>query len=91
MNNNAIRELEHRVDKLELICESLWEILKEGKNLTETDLIERMSQVDLRDGNYDGKNKKPTTVECSSCGRMISKHHKKCVYCGKIIVIGPFE
>jgi hypothetical protein len=50
-----IRDLEHRVDKLELVCESLWEIIKEEKSLTETDLIERMSQVDLKDGKFDGK------------------------------------
>jgi hypothetical protein len=71
-----IRDLEHRVDKLELVCESLWEIIKEEKSLTETDLIERMSQVDLKDGKFDGKKRRENAAECSNCGRMNSKRLK---------------
>jgi hypothetical protein len=86
-----IRDLEHRVDKLELVCESLWEIIKEEKSLTETDLIERMSQVDLKDGKFDGKKRRENAAECSNCGRMNSKRHKKCMYCEEIFLVGPFE
>lgn len=85
------RDLEHRIDKLELVCESLWLIIKKEKNLTETDLIERISQVDLKDGNFDGKKRKENSVECGTCGRMNSKRQKKCMYCGEVFLIGPFE
>jgi hypothetical protein len=89
---SRIRDLEARVDKLELVCESLWEIIKEGKALNETDLIERMTQIDLRDGTFDGKKKKKSSsIECPKCGRMNSKRHSKCMYCGEIYLVGPFE
>ena len=86
-----LRDLEHRVNKLELVCESLWEFIKEDKNLTETDLIERISQIDLKDGKFDGKKRKESAVKCSGCGRMNSKQQKRCIYCGDIFLVGPFE
>ena len=88
---SRIRDLEAKVDKLELVCESLWEIIKEDKSLNETDLIERMIKVDLQDGTFDGKKRKTSSVECTKCGRMNSKRHSKCMYCSEVYLVGPFE
>ena len=88
---SRIWDLEARVDKLELVCESLWEIIKEEKKFDETDLIERMTQIDLQDGTFDGQKKKTSSIECPKCGRMNSKRHNKCMYCGEIYLVGPFE
>lgn len=89
--NSRIRDLEARVDKLELVCESLWEIISKEKNLNETDLIERMTSIDLQDGRFDGKKKKTSSIECTKCGRMNSKRHSKCMYCGEVYLVEPFE
>ncbi len=86
-----IRDLEARVDKLELICESLWEFIKEDKKLKEVDLIERMTQIDLQDGVYDHKKKKSSSIKCTKCKRMNSKRHSKCMYCGQVFIVGPFD
>lgn len=86
-----IRDLVARVDKLELVTEALWDLLQRETNYTETDLIERISQIDLKDGRFDNKKKKTSAVECKRCGRMNSKRHTKCLYCGEVFLVGPFE
>lgn len=88
---SRIRDLEARVDKLELVCESLWNIIKEEKQLKEIDLIELMTQIDLRDGRFDGKKMKTPSIKCPKCGRMNSKRHSKCMYCEEVYLVGPFE
>jgi hypothetical protein len=86
-----IRDLEARVDKLELIVESLWRQLKRHTELKDEDLIEMMSQIDLEDGQYDGKKSTKSFRECAGCGRRISKSHTKCFYCGEVLLAQPFE
>ncbi len=88
---STVRELQHRVDKLELITEALWRLLKENTDLDETDLLERVAQVDLMDGRYDRKKSKISVIECKRCGRKNSKRHTQCLYCGDVILIGPFD
>jgi hypothetical protein len=90
-SKSQIRDLEARLDKLELVCESLWKIIKETTNLNETDLIERMSNIDLQDGRFDGKKRKISSFECSKCGRINSKRHSKCMYCSEVHLLDPFE
>ena len=89
-SESKVRDLESRVNKLELIAEALWEILKRETHLRETDLIELISEIDLRDGKFDGKKAKTTGVQCEKCDRMNSKRHSKCLYCGEVFLIGPF-
>jgi len=87
----TVRDLEARVDKLELVCESLWKMIKKDKKLSEVDLIELMTQIDLQDGVYDHRKKTFTSVKCSKCGRRNSKRHTQCMYCEETFIVGPFE
>ena len=86
-----VRDLLARVNKLELISEALWEILQKETNLSDTDLIERITQIDLKDGKFDNKKQRISAIECNQCGRMNSKRHTKCIYCGEVFLVGPFE
>jgi formylmethanofuran dehydrogenase subunit E len=88
---SQLRDLQARVEKLELISEALWEILQKETRLSEADLIERITEIDLRDGKFDQKKKKTPAVECRKCHRMNSKRHSRCLYCGEIFLVGPFE
>jgi hypothetical protein len=76
-----VKALEESLAKTMLICESLWEILRERAGVTDETLFEKIREVDLRDGVLDGKNQfKPT--ECPSCARRLSARHARCLYCG---------
>ena len=83
-------DLEGRVDKLEMICEALWEIVKTETNWSDTDLLEKITQIDLRDGELDGKKRTVNVLRCTRCERMNSKRHNRCIYCGELFLHDPF-
>jgi ribosomal protein S27AE len=74
--------LEDRLDKLLLACTALWELLRDRTDLTEDDLLAKVQEVDLRDGQADGKITK-TVKKCPRCGRTMSPRHGECLYCGE--------
>lgn len=78
---NDVAYIELRMDRLSLVCMALWELLKERTNLTEEDLLNRVRDIDLRDGQLDGKLKKGIK-RCPKCDRVMSPRHAKCLYCG---------
>ena len=89
---NAQREVKHlrsSLGKTMLICEALWELLRDKTNLTEADLHKKMYEIDMRDGVLDGKNQRQA-VQCPDCGRTVSPRHPACVYCGKVIDTSVF-
>ena len=49
--------------------------------LSEEVLLERIRQIDLMDGQLDGK--VSTKVKrCTRCNRVMSRRHGRCLYCG---------
>lgn len=73
--------LEGKISSLALACQSLWEVLEEHTDITREQLLEKMEEVDLRDGRKDGK-LSPTVDQCASCGRKTSRRRSICLYCG---------
>jgi hypothetical protein len=73
--------LEQRVDKLTLICRSLWELLARESDLRGSDLEAKVSEIDLRDGELDHKLRQPV-LDCPNCGRKLNAHNRHCIYCG---------
>jgi hypothetical protein len=82
-------ELEARLDRTALACEAMWTILRDKLGLTDEQLIERINDVDLSDGQLDGKVRK-SPVSCPRCGRTMSRKFPKCMYCGQPVVHDPF-
>jgi len=73
--------LDQKVDKLALICRAMWELLRDKYDLNDEILLNKVKEIDLLDGNLDGKVNIPPKT-CSKCGRQVSKRHARCIYCG---------
>ncbi len=78
---NEVSHLADRLDRLVLVNMAMWSLLQEKTGLTEQDLMDRVQQVDLADGQLDGKARKPL-AKCPDCDRVMSPRHKRCLYCG---------
>lgn len=79
------------VEKLFLITEALWTILKEEHGYTDEELMRRIEQIDLRDGRLDGKVARQANPVCPQCGRVLIGKRPLCLYCGTPVVRDPFE
>jgi hypothetical protein len=78
---DRIRELEHQIERLSLLNQALWEVLRTRLGLHDSDLEQVINEVDLRDGVQDGR-MTTTALKCPKCGRVSSSKHWKCLYCG---------
>lgn len=71
------------VEKLFMLTEALWTILKEKHGYTDAELVRRVNEIDLRDGRLDGKVANATAApDCTHCGRKIIGNRPVCLYCG---------
>jgi len=86
-----IKQLEHKIDKLYMITEALWHILKEKNNLDDEILTELIAAIDMKDGRRDGKVTSAGTRNCTKCGRVNSVRQLYCIYCGTFLDTKPFE
>lgn len=75
--------LHHDVQRLKLINQALWELLRERARLTDEDLVAKMQEVDLRDGKEDGEIT-DGALRCPDCGRVSASRHGRCLYCGTL-------
>lgn len=78
----AIAELEEKVDRLSLVCHALFEELQRATGYSETQLKEKMLEIDLRDGKQDGKLDPLAGRKCPDCGHKITKKRPHCFWCG---------
>lgn len=76
-----VRELEHHIERLSLLNQALWELLRDRARLTDAQLEQKAHEIDLRDGVEDGRMTK-TGLQCPTCGRISNSKHWKCLYCG---------
>lgn len=72
--------LEHKLARLTLVTEALWEIVKHQTGRKDTDLVAIMTDLDLSDGKRDGKHHRPI-ANCHQCGRVFQRAHARCMYC----------
>lgn len=84
-NQNELRRqvvvLDQQMNKVMLAVEALVELLSEREILHRDDVLQRMEDIDLRDGKADGKITR-AIVECADCKRPIGPTSKCCLYCG---------
>lgn len=76
-----VTQLEARFNRLALLTNALWGLLKETTGLTDEQLTQRVQELDMADGKLDGK-VHATATPCGNCGRTLSQRHQKCLFCG---------
>ena len=86
MASNLAKSLQRRVDRLELVCETLLEVVLAKKLVSREELGVLFAQVDLRDGREDGgldmDNAQRGVPTCGGCARPVNPGREACVYCG---------
>src|SRR5688500_14836984 len=65
----ALSERDARVDRLLLVLEAMWSMLKE-QGLTDEQLAARLAEIDNSDGVADGR-RVPPSVTCRSCSSKV--------------------
>ncbi len=88
--SRRLRVLEANLAKTLLICETLWELLRDEHGWNEETLHKKLYEVDMRDGVLDGKNQRKAVV-CPDCGHTVSARHPACIYCGRVIDMSVFN
>ena len=78
------------IDRLLLISEALWNFLKQRHGYSDEDLAKAVGEIDLRDGNLDGKVARSASQPCPQCGKPNTATRKFCIYCGTLLPIVPF-
>ena len=86
-----VEDLRGEVDRLRMIAEALWEILKQQHGYDDEELIKRVTEIDLRDGKLDGRVAPTPPEPCPECGRVTGRNRPRCIYCGVPLVRAPFE
>jgi len=79
--NDKIGELQDQVDRLLLITESMWFVLKDKLQLDDAVLMDMMKRVDMQDGKVDGKATAKAQM-CPNCNHPMSTRTGRCFYCG---------
>jgi len=88
--NNEIQSVKADIEKLLMITEALWSLLKDQHGYSDEELAKRVEEIDMRDGKLDGKVSSPPT-QCPSCNRPVSRKRPTCFYCGMEIKADLFE
>lgn len=77
-----IEVLQGQIQTLALANHAMWELLSDRLGVTEGELLNKMSEIDLRDGVADGKLTAKAIANCSDCGKPIKRHRPNCYWCG---------
>ncbi len=74
-------DLRERLDRLVMLTEAMWELLRETAGMTEDHLLHKLAEIDGRDGAHDGLRRRPP-VDCG-CGAKVAVSAKVCAFCGE--------
>ena len=78
---DRIRELEFSVQRMALVSQALWELLRSRFEMSEEELLAKMKEIDLRDGKLDGRIQAQSST-CPKCRRILNAKNPRCIYCG---------
>jgi hypothetical protein len=89
---SEVRLLRLDIERLMMITEALWTLLKEQHGYTDDELVKRVNEIDMRDGVLDGQVATELSPVCPQCHRQQPiKRRPMCLYCGSPIATDPFH
>ena len=77
----TVEGLAQRFERLSMVCQALWEILRDRHGMSEDELKMKVLEVDLRDGTTDGKMATEVLI-CPACGNKTNSKRSVCIICG---------
>lgn len=83
VNTNRIEDVNERVDRLAMIVRAMWALLEE-EGYTAEQLIAKLEELDLADGEMDGKVRQQA-VDCRSCQSKVAPGLRNCQFCGATV------
>ena len=83
-----VADLQRKADALTITCQALWEIVRDRLGATEQQLLDKMQEIDLRDGEADGRTAN-TLQNCPHCARGSNANRRNCLYCGSLLPPSP--
>ncbi len=84
-----VQVLEQQCERLNLAAMAMAEILRDRLGVTEKEIEAKLTEIDLRDGQLDGK-LRPSLRECSKCQRTNAAIRQQCLYCGAALTSNSF-
>jgi hypothetical protein len=81
---------QHDIDRLLLIAEALWTLMKQQQGYTDDTLVKLIQDIDQRKTTTYGTAAKDPPVACPVCNRLNTATRIVCMYCGQRLPIKPF-
>lgn len=75
-------DVDDRLDRLVLLCEAMWELMKEETELTDDDLAAKFIELDESDGRQNYRRQR-VAQECGSCDAKVPPTRVRCQFCGE--------
>lgn len=82
--------LQHDIDRLLLITEAMWTLMKQKDGYTDEVLTQTIGEIEKRKVVVDGMAVKDPPVTCPACGKINLAKRLFCIYCGAPIAEKPF-
>lgn len=87
----GVELMQHDIDRLLMITEALWTLMKREHGFTDDALVNLIEQIESRKVVISGVAVKAAPLACPSCGRPNQANRSFCIYCGKPLTGGnPF-
>lgn len=80
LHANRIEDLNERIDRLLMIVRGMWALMEE-QGMTPDQLIAKVDEIDMEDGQRDG-HFRPPPADCPSCGSKVPSGLAACQICG---------
>ncbi len=77
----SAEHLHERLDRMVLVCEAMWVLLRENSAFTDEHLAQTMDYLDSLDGKVDDKYVR-TSNTCTTCEAKVPLRSKICQFCG---------